>query len=177
MFSIIFPENSRIWVNLLPPDDLMSSSSTWKHSGPSHLPKNKHFFSEDATNSPENLTNNEHVPSVCIQQLIFWANKRWQFAASSHSTNHQRPGLSNLFSKLLRLQHTLIWDGMVSVPYLIHETSTDVLFIWHRDPRNGTSRVAMWAALDKTSCSFRNSCKSCWKEKKRHQANVPPKKF
>lgn len=81
MFSIIFPENSRIWVNLLPPDDLMSSSSTWKHSGPSHLPKKITLFSEDATNSPENLTNNEHVPSVCIQQLICWANKRSHFAA------------------------------------------------------------------------------------------------
>ena len=135
------------------------------------------FFREDATNSPENLTNNEHVPSVCIQQLIFWQTNGDTLQPVSHSTNHQQPGLSNLFSKLLRLQHTLIWDGMVSVPYLIHETSTDVLFIWHRDPSNGTSRVAMWAALDKTSCSFRNSCKSCWKEKKRHQANVPPKKF
>ena len=112
---------------------------------------------------------------VLVSNNWYFGKQTVTLCSSSHSTNHQQPGLSNLFSKLLRLQHTLIWDGMVSVPYLIHETSTDVLFIWHRDPSNGTSRVAMWAALDKTSCSFRNSCKSCWKEKNATRQMYHPK--
>lgn len=40
---------------------------------------------------------------------------------------------------------------MVSVPYLIHETSTDVLFIWHRDrnPQRNLSRCDV-------SCTWQN---------------------
>lgn len=183
MFSIIFPENSRIWVNLLPPDDLMSSSSTWKHSGPSHLPKK-------STSSVKMPPTHQKIWPIMNMFPVLVSNN-W-YVGQTNADNLQpvfpfhKPPTGCLACRIFSLSccdcntpsSEMGWSRChTSNSRNIYRKSCSFGTLWP-ETRNG-SPLALRCELHLTkhpgSCS--KQLEKLLKRKKRHQANVPPKKF